>query len=58
MLKRRIFETEHELFRETVRRFLKAEVAPHAERWRKEGIVDREAWKKAGDAGLLMLYAD
>lgn len=58
MIQRRIFETEHELFRETVRRFLKAEVAPHAERWRKEGIVDREAWKKAGDAGLLMLYAD
>jgi len=57
-LPRTIFEPEHEMFRETVRRFLEAEVQPHAERWREQGIVDREAWLKAGEAGLLMLWAD
>lgn len=58
MIRRRIFDEEHEMFRDTVRRFLKSEVAPHAARWREQGIVDRAAWKKAGEAGLLMLYAD
>ncbi|MDO9443208.1 MAG: acyl-CoA dehydrogenase family protein [Beijerinckiaceae bacterium] len=58
VLTRRIFEPEHEMFRDTVRRFLIAEVQPHAERWREQGIVDREAWLKAGEAGLLMLWAD
>jgi acyl-CoA dehydrogenase len=57
-LRRRIFEPEHEMFRDTVRKFLAAEVQPHAERWRQQGIVDREAWLKAGEAGLLMLWAD
>lgn len=57
-LKRRIFEPEHEMFRDSVRKFLVAEVQPHAERWREQGIVDRKAWLKAGEAGLLMLWAD
>src|SRR5579862_2566155 len=57
-LKSRIFEPQHEMFRETVRRFLKAEVQPHAERWREQGIVDRQAWLKAGETGLLLLWAD
>jgi acyl-CoA dehydrogenase len=29
------------------------EVSPHQERWREKGIVDREAWRKAGEAGFL-----
>lgn len=57
-LARRIFEPEHDMFRDSVRKFLVAEVQPHAERWREQGVVDREAWLKAGEAGLLMLWAD
>ncbi|MGC8525237.1 MAG: acyl-CoA dehydrogenase family protein [Acidibrevibacterium sp.] len=41
------------LFRETVRRFFAAEVVPHITAWRKAGIVAREAWRRAGAAGLL-----
>jgi len=34
-------------------RFLQAEIAPHYERYEEQGLVDREAWEKAGAAGLL-----
>ena len=57
-MRRRLLDQEHELFRETVRRFLLQEVAPHAGRWREQGIVDRTAWLKAGENGLLLLWAD
>jgi acyl-CoA dehydrogenase len=57
-VQRLIFAEEHDLFRASVARFMAAEVAPHAERWRREGIVEREVYRKAGDAGLLCLWAD
>ena len=44
---------ELSILRNHVRRFLEREFVPHADRWEKEGIVDRAAWKKAGGAGLL-----
>ncbi len=52
-MRRTLFSPEHELFRATVREFFAREVAPHQERWIEAGIVDREAWRKAGAAGLL-----
>ncbi len=48
-----IYETEHEDFRTTVRAFLEREVVPFHDQWEKDGIVDREVWRKAGAAGLL-----
>jgi alkylation response protein AidB-like acyl-CoA dehydrogenase len=50
---RDIFEPEHEDFRQTVRTFFEKEVMPHHEQWEKDGIVPRELWLKAGEAGLL-----
>lgn len=47
------FTQEHEDFRLMARRFFETEVKPFHEEWEKEGIVPREVWKKAGDAGLL-----
>lgn len=41
------------LFRDTVRRFFAAEVVPHIADWRRAGMVAREAWRRAGAAGLL-----
>ncbi len=55
---RLIFEEEHEMFRDTVRSFMKNEIAPHSERWHEEGVVDREAYLKAGELGLLCMWAD
>ncbi|RYD56922.1 MAG: acyl-CoA dehydrogenase [Sphingomonadales bacterium] len=57
-MRRLIFEPEHEEFRSTVRHFMQTEVAPHAERWREAGMVDRELYLKAGAAGLLCTWAD
>lgn len=55
---RTIFEPEHEIFRDAVRRFLAQHVAPHAERWREQGYVDREAFRQAGEQGYLLMWAD
>lgn len=55
---RGIFESEHEMFRDSYRRFILNEVAPHAERWREAGQVDREAYLKAGEQGFLLMWAE
>ncbi|WP_371433395.1 acyl-CoA dehydrogenase family protein [Novosphingobium sp.] len=57
-MKRVIFEPEHEQFRDSVVKFMQAEVAPHAEKWREEGMVPRELYLKAGEQGLLCTWAD
>ncbi len=41
------------LLANTSARFFAAEIVPHYERWEEQGKVDREAWEKAGAAGLL-----
>ncbi|MDF1482344.1 acyl-CoA dehydrogenase family protein [Extensimonas sp. H3M7-6] len=53
MLARTIFQEEHGLFRDQVRRFLEEEVIPHHAAWEEQGIVPREVWREAGAAGLL-----
>lgn len=57
-MKRRLFDEEHEIFRDSVRGFLKKEIQPHADRWQEQGIVDREAFLKAGEQGLLLMWAE
>ena len=57
-MERKIFQEEHDMFRDSVRAFFQNEVQPHAERWREQGIVDREAFLKAGEQGLLLMWAD
>ncbi|GAA3572655.1 acyl-CoA dehydrogenase family protein [Marinobacter xestospongiae] len=44
---------EMNLFRDMVVKVLEGEVAPHYERWDKEGIVPRELWNQLGEAGML-----
>jgi long-chain-acyl-CoA dehydrogenase len=48
-----IFEPEHEQLRETTRQFIEHEVAPNAEKWERERIVDRSAYVAAGKYGLI-----
>jgi acyl-CoA dehydrogenase len=52
-VERTIFSEEHELFRKAFQKFVVNEVVPKQERWREAGIVDRDAWRKAGGAGFL-----
>ncbi len=53
MIPRTLFSPEHDTFRDSVRRFMEAEVVPNDERWNEQGYVDREVWKKAGANGFL-----
>jgi acyl-CoA dehydrogenase len=53
MIRRELFNDEHEAFRDTVRRFIDKEIAPYHAHWESEQIVPRELWLKAGAAGML-----
>ena len=53
MLPRNLFNTEHEAFRETVRKFYAKEIVPNIEKYEQQQHVDRELWNKAGTMGLL-----
>jgi alkylation response protein AidB-like acyl-CoA dehydrogenase len=57
-MRRMTFQPEHEQFRDSVRKFMLTEIAPHVERWRDQGMVDREAFAKAGASGLLCTWAE
>ena len=55
MIPRTLFNADHEGFRDTLRRFIEREIAPFHAGWEEQGYVDREVWRKAGEAGLLCL---
>lgn len=46
-------DEELQIMRDSVAKFLKKEFVPCMEKWDKQGFVDRDAWLKAGEAGLL-----
>lgn len=52
-MERTLYREEHEMFRRSFRTFVEREVVPHQERWRAQGAVDRETWRKAGAGGFL-----
>lgn len=54
-MERNIFTDEHQMFRDSVRRFIEKEIAPYHEQWEKEGIVPRELWLKTGEMGFLAM---
>jgi acyl-CoA dehydrogenase len=54
MLKPRVvYNEEHEMQRDAMRGFIKAEITPHFARWEEAGMVDRSFWSAAGRAGML-----
>ncbi len=57
-MQRLIFDEDHEMFRDSVRRFMQTEIEPHVEQWREQGICDPDAFLKAGEQGLLCMWAD
>jgi alkylation response protein AidB-like acyl-CoA dehydrogenase len=52
-MRRTLFTSEHDAFRETCRAFCDKEIVPHHDEWEAAGIVSRELWAKAGSLGLL-----
>jgi len=57
-MKRLIFDEDHEMFRDGVRRFMQSEIEPQVEKWRENGICDPLAFQKAGEQGLLCMWAN
>src|SRR5260370_8797302 len=52
------FTEEHQMLRETVKRFCQAEIAPHTEEWDEAGIFPKELFKKVADMGLFGIRID
>jgi acyl-CoA dehydrogenase len=53
VIERTLFNEEHEMWRNSVRRFVEQEIVPFHAQWEHDGIVPRELWLKAGEHGLL-----
>ncbi|NYG59864.1 long-chain-acyl-CoA dehydrogenase [Nocardioides daedukensis] len=56
-MKRTLYSSDHEAFRESVAAFVQREVVPNLERWEEDAIIDRGVWLAAGKQGLLGLAA-
>ena len=50
---RPVFDEEHALLRDSVRRFAATKIQPRFQEWEKAGIIDGSLWPAAGEAGLL-----
>ena len=55
MIPRTLFSSDHETFRDTVRKFLENEAVPHHEEWEQTGQVPKALWRKAGEQGFLWI---
>jgi len=53
--RRDLFDDEHEDFRDSVRRFIDAEVRPHHADWERAQIVDRGLFRKMASYGFLAM---
>jgi alkylation response protein AidB-like acyl-CoA dehydrogenase len=49
------FSDEHNMFRETVRRFVQKEIAPRVDEWEDNGCYDKSIFRRMGELGLLGL---
>ena len=52
-MRRDLFDDDHDLFRDSVRRFIADELAPRNDEWERAGVVDRELFSGAGRHGFL-----
>ncbi len=53
MIPRNVFNNDHEQFRDSVRKFLETQAVPFHAQWEKDGQIDRDLWRKAGELGFL-----
>jgi alkylation response protein AidB-like acyl-CoA dehydrogenase len=56
-MRRTLFEDEHDLFRDSVSRFIADEVGPRNAAWEEAGLVDRDLFTAAGAHGFLAMAA-
>lgn len=48
-----VYTEDHQIFRDTFRRFVAREVTPNVAAWEEAGAVPRELWLKMGEQGFL-----
>jgi len=48
-----VFDDTHDLFRQSFRSFVAAEMTPHVDQWERDGIMDREVYTSAGEHGFV-----
>ena len=53
MVPRTLYDSDHEMFRQSVRKFIEIHAIPNHETWEKEGMVSDEVWLGAGSQGFL-----
>jgi acyl-CoA dehydrogenase len=53
MIPRTLFDSDHDMFRDSVRKYIANEIMPVYRDWEHAGVVPRDAWTKAAAAGLL-----
>jgi acyl-CoA dehydrogenase len=51
---RAMFTHDHELYRSSVARFIAEKIEPSHAKWEEDGLIPRDMWKSAGQAGLLL----
>jgi alkylation response protein AidB-like acyl-CoA dehydrogenase len=52
MMRRTVYDADHDAFREVVRDFIAAEVVPHHAEWEEHGIAPRSFYEAAGRLGF------
>jgi alkylation response protein AidB-like acyl-CoA dehydrogenase len=57
-VKRTLYESDHEAYRETVREFLSREVVPYQDDWDRDHWIDRGVFARAAKAGIYALQVD
>src|SRR6478735_2290054 len=58
LLRHRWMDDDIEAFRDQVRRYIAAELAPHLDGWRRQGYIPREVWRPFGRLGFLLPELD
>jgi acyl-CoA dehydrogenase len=47
-------DADIEVFRDQVRRYVRAEMVPHLDGWRKQGYIPRDVWRPFGELGFML----
>jgi acyl-CoA dehydrogenase len=47
-------DADMEAFRDQVRRYVRAEMVPHLDGWRKQGYIPRDVWRPFGELGFML----
>jgi acyl-CoA dehydrogenase len=54
----KIFNEQHQMFRQAVRAFVQREVEPHVEEWEQAGQIPKSIWPRMGELGFLGVEYD